>query len=77
MYSHEFPESMRPVRGSRDVASEGPLMEPDGRPLDSISAAALVLRVIDDIDQSSEEERDELLCALLSAAWGSIGAQNH
>ena len=53
------------------------MMEPDGRPLDSISAAALVLRVIDDIDQSSEEQRDELLCALLNAAWGSIGAQNH
>jgi hypothetical protein len=51
-------------------------MEPDSWPLDPITAAALVTRVIDDIDASSEEQRDELLADLLCAAWGSILAQN-
>jgi len=51
-------------------------MEPKDWPLDPVSAAALVVRVIDDLDASSEEERDSLLCELLSAAWGSIWAQN-
>jgi hypothetical protein len=39
-------------------------------------AEALVVRVIDDIDESSDELRDTLLCDLMSAAWGSILAQN-
>jgi len=51
-------------------------MEPNNWPLDPISAAALVVRVIDDIDASSEEQRDALLSDLLCAAWGSIRAQN-
>ena len=51
------------------------MMEPDNRPLDSITAQ-LVIRVVDDIDTSSEEQRDALLCDLLCAAWGSVRAQN-
>jgi hypothetical protein len=52
-------------------------MEPDIWPLDPVTAAALVLRVIDEIDVSSEEDRDSLLSDLLCAAWGSRWAQNH
>lgn len=51
-------------------------MEPDIWPLDPTSAAALVVRVIDDVDVSSEEDRDQLLSELLCAAWGSLWAQN-
>lgn len=51
-------------------------MEPKIWPLDPISAAVLVARAIDELDTSSEEDRDELLCALLDAAWGSLWAQN-
>ncbi len=51
-------------------------MEPKSWPLDPISAAALVARVIDDIDESTEEQRDELLVGLLDAAWGNLWAQN-
>ncbi len=52
------------------------MMEPSNQPLDPKTTAALVVRVIDDIDASSEEQRDNLLCDLLCAAWGSISAQN-
>lgn len=51
-------------------------MEPNGRPLDPVSAAALVICVIDEIDASDDEARDVLLSTLLCAAWGSILAQN-
>lgn len=51
-------------------------MEPNNTPLDPTMIAALVVRVIDDIDDSSEERRDALLSDLLCAAWGSILAQN-
>jgi len=51
-------------------------MEFNSWPLDPVSAAALVLRVIDEIDASDEELRDALLCDLLAAAWGSPWAQN-
>jgi hypothetical protein len=51
------------------------MMEPN-RPLDPITAAALVSRVIDDIDASDDERRDALLADLLAAAWGSLVAQN-
>jgi hypothetical protein len=51
-------------------------MEPDIWPLDAASVAALVVRVIDDVDVSSEEDRDRLLCELLNGAWGSLWAQN-
>ena len=53
----------------------GGVMEPDNRPLDSITAE-LVTRVVEDIDTSSEEQIDALLCDLLCAAWGSVRAQN-
>ena len=49
-------------------------MDPYG--LDPLSAAALVVRVIDDVDQSSDEQRDALLADLFCAAWGSEPAQN-
>jgi hypothetical protein len=52
------------------------MMEHQNWPLDPIAAAALVVRAIDDIDESSEEDRDALLSDLLCAAWGSIWAQN-
>ncbi len=52
-------------------------MEQDIWPLDPVTAAALVLRVIDEIDVSSDEDRDSLLSDLLCAAWGSRWAQNH
>ncbi len=48
-------------------------MEPNG--LDPV-CAALVVRVIDDIDQSTDEQRDALLHDLLCAAWGSLPAQS-
>ena len=51
-------------------------MHPDDRPLDPITAAALVARSIDDIDASTDEQREALLSDLLCAAWGSIWAQN-
>ncbi|HTA12528.1 MAG TPA: hypothetical protein VK765_03830 [Solirubrobacteraceae bacterium] len=51
-------------------------MEPTDWPIDPVAAAALVLRVIDDIDASSEEALDTLLGELLYAAWGTILAQN-
>jgi len=51
-------------------------MNSEDWPLDPVSAAALVIRVIDELDASSEEERDTLLCELMCAAWGSIRAQN-
>jgi hypothetical protein len=52
------------------------MMESDSWPLDAVSAAALLARVIRDIDQSSEEHRDVLLSDLLCAAWPSRSAQN-
>lgn len=51
-------------------------MEPNSWPRDPVSASALVMRVIDDIDASDAEQRDALLSELLSAAWGRIWAQN-
>ncbi len=54
-------------------------MEPESNndwPLDSVAAAALVVRAVEDIDGGSEEKRDMLLSDLLCAAWGSIYAQN-
>jgi hypothetical protein len=49
-------------------------MEPNG--LDPLSSAALVLRVIEDIDCCSDEQREALLLDLLSAAWGGSPALN-
>ena len=51
-------------------------MNPKSWPLDPVSAAVLVARVIDEVDTSTEEQRDELLSELLYAAWGHHWAQN-
>jgi hypothetical protein len=51
------------------------MMEPDGLPVDRVAAAALVVRVIDEIDTSNDEGRDVLLVDLMCAAWGSALAQ--
>jgi hypothetical protein len=50
------------------------MMEPNGP--DPISLVALVIRAIDDIEQTSNQDRDVLLDDLLHAAWGSVAAQN-
>jgi hypothetical protein len=49
-------------------------MEPNG--LDPGQTAALVVRMIDAIDHSSDEQRDALLRELLASAWGRLPAQN-
>ncbi|HEY7836589.1 MAG TPA: hypothetical protein VIB59_03925 [Solirubrobacteraceae bacterium] len=51
-------------------------MEAENPPQDPVAVASAVVRIVDDIDRSTEEEQDELLCALLCAAWGSIRGQN-
>jgi len=51
-------------------------MEPNSWPLDPVSVAALVVRVIDDIDTQDEVERRTLLSDLACAAWGSSLAQS-
>jgi hypothetical protein len=51
-------------------------MEANIWPPDPFSAAALVARVLHDINASSEEERDVLLSDLRCAAWGCVWAQN-
>jgi len=51
-------------------------MDADNRSLDAQSTNAVVERARRDIDLSSQETRDVLLCDLLCAAWGSVLAQN-
>ena len=51
-------------------------MESNNGPLDRVSAAELVVRIVDSIDAGDDEYRDILLSDLLSAAWGSVLAQN-
>jgi len=51
-------------------------MENDSTPLDAASAAALVARVVRDVDEGSDEQRDILLADLLCAAWPSCTAQD-
>jgi hypothetical protein len=51
-------------------------MEHNEPQLDPATVASVVIRTIDEIDESTEEQRDELLCALLCAAWGDLHAQN-
>jgi hypothetical protein len=51
-------------------------MDSDPAPLDAASAAALVARVVRDVDESSDEQRDILLADLLCAAWPSCSAQD-
>lgn len=52
------------------------MMEPNDWTLDPGAADALVVRVIDDIDERDDELHDALLCDLMCAAWGSVVAQN-
>ena len=51
-------------------------MERDSLPSDPIDDAALVARVVNQIDKRSREQSDALLCDLLCAAWGTSTAQN-
>jgi len=51
------------------------MMDHEGWPLDAASAAALLARLIRDIDRSGEEDRDILLSDLLCAAWPNPGCQ--
>jgi hypothetical protein len=51
-------------------------MEPKGWPLEPVAAAAAVLRAVEDIDDSGEDERDALLYRLVSKAWGCVWAQD-
>jgi hypothetical protein len=51
------------------------MMEPDGGPLDAVSAAALVARVVSELLRSSEEDKVVLLSDLLCAAWPTRRAQ--
>jgi hypothetical protein len=71
----ERSQCLRLVRRSLEVLG-GSMMESDSWPLDAVSAAALVARVIRDIDQSSDEHRNVLLSDLLCAAWPSCWAQD-
>jgi hypothetical protein len=57
------------------MLSEGEMIEPGRWPLDPVSVAAHVVMVIDDIDASDDADRDAMLFALLSAAWGSAWAR--
>jgi len=74
--NHELRELARWASCTTRPMGRGGVMEPNSWSLDPVAVAALVVRVIDDIDHSEEEQRDALLCDLLSAAWGSIRAQN-
>jgi hypothetical protein len=65
----------RPIR-SPHVAHGDFVMSPRVWPPDAVTTAVLVMSAIDDIDQSSDEQRGALLSALLCAAWGSVWAQN-
>jgi hypothetical protein len=52
------------------------MREPRGWPLDRVAAAAAVVSAVEDVDTSSEDQRDELLYELVRAAWGSVWAQD-
>jgi hypothetical protein len=52
------------------------MMDPDGPPLDAVSAAALVARVVSELLRSSEEDQVILLSNLLCAAWPTRRAQD-
>ena len=51
-------------------------MDPRDWPLDPVAAAAVVVRVIEEVDASSDDQLDELLYQLVSTAWGSLWAQD-
>ena len=50
-------------------------MEPDSGPLDAVSAAALVARVVPEIERRRDEDLLVLLSDLLCTAWPSRWAQ--
>ena len=50
-------------------------MAPRVWPPDAVTTAVLVMSAIDDIDQSSDEQRTALLSTLLCTAWGHGWAQ--
>jgi len=50
-------------------------VESDIWPLEPASAAALVVRAIEDIDHSGKGEREALLIELVRISWGTIWAQ--
>ena len=52
------------------------MMEFDAEPLDAASAAALVARVMQDLDGRDDQEGDLLLSDLLCAAWPSRRCQD-
>ncbi len=52
------------------------VMDAEDRPLDAVSAAQLVARVIEDLDRRGEQESATLLADLLCAAWPSCWAQD-
>ena len=60
----------------KDAPSNGDFngMEPYG--LDPVALGAVVARAIDEIDNSSDAQREALLAELLCTAWGRAGAEN-
>jgi hypothetical protein len=56
------------------TSADGGVMDPRDWPLDPVATAAIVVRVIEDVDGSDEDQRDALLYDLLSAAWGTLWA---
>lgn len=50
-------------------------MDPDYKPLDTATATVLVRRLVQELDNSTLEQRDVLLADLLCAAWPSCCAQ--
>jgi hypothetical protein len=52
------------------------MMESEGWPLDALSAAELVARVVRDLDHRSAKDSDVLLSDLLCAAWPTCWSQD-
>jgi hypothetical protein len=53
-----------------------PMMGSDGWPLDAESAVELVARVVEEVDERTEEGHTILLADFLCAAWPSRWAQD-
>jgi hypothetical protein len=52
------------------------MMQPEPWPLEPVSAAALVVRLIDELDHRDAQAGAVMLSALLRAAWPSCWAQD-
>jgi hypothetical protein len=50
------------------------MMDPRDWPLDPMATEAVVVRVIETLDESDEDQRDALLYDFVSAAWGTLWA---